>query len=81
MTTKISEAESYLRLWLGTGPKLATDLINGTTIHPRTLRRAARRLQITRSRRGEHGAWVWHLPPEDHLFAPGRDGDQRATRL
>jgi hypothetical protein len=68
--TQISQAVNYLRTALAAGPMLATDLTTGTELHVRTLRRAAQRLGITRTRRRESGAWVWHLPPEDRLFAP-----------
>jgi len=70
MTTKIADAESYLRRRLADGPQLAISIAKGTTIHARTLRRAAFRLGVIRSRRGESGAWVWALPKEDRLFAP-----------
>jgi hypothetical protein len=70
MATKISQAMNYLRRRLADGPKFATDLAEGTTLHPRTLRRAAARLEVTRTRRGESGAWIWSLPKEDRLFAP-----------
>jgi hypothetical protein len=68
--TQISQALDYLRRALAIGPMLVTDLTRGTELHPRTLRRAAARLEVRRRRGGVSGPWIWSLPPEAHLFAP-----------
>jgi hypothetical protein len=60
----IAEAESYLRTQLADGPQPVGDLVKGTTITARTLRRAGQNLGIVRSRNGENGPWIWSLPIE-----------------
>jgi hypothetical protein len=57
----IDEACDYLIENLTGGPKKVKELQDGTELHPRTLRRAAQKLGLKRSRDGERGAWIWEL--------------------
>ena len=58
----IDEACDYLEQSLASGPRKIKELEDGTDVHTRTLRRAAQKLGVKRTRDGERGAWVWELP-------------------
>jgi hypothetical protein len=57
----IDEACDYLEKTLAAGPRKVRELEEGTDVHPRTLRRAAQKLRVQRTRDGERGAWIWEL--------------------
>jgi RecA-family ATPase len=57
----IDEACDYLEQTLAAGPRKVRELEEGTDVHPRTLRRAAQKLGVRRTRDGERGAWIWEL--------------------
>ncbi len=59
--SEIDEACNYLEQSLGGGSRKVKDLEDGTDVHVRTLRRAAQKLGVQRTRDGERGAWVWAL--------------------
>lgn len=59
---KIEQAEVFIHKQLSSGPQLARTLIADSKLDERTLQRAARRMQICRSRLGPSGPWVWRLP-------------------
>jgi hypothetical protein len=58
----IDEACDYLEQTLAGGPRKVKDLQDGTDVHARTLRRAAQKLAVQRTRDGERGPWIWALP-------------------
>lgn len=58
----IAEACDYLEQTLAGGPRKVNELADGTDVHPRTLRRAAQKLGIRRTRDGERGPYIWALP-------------------
>ena len=58
----IDEACNYLEQTLATGARTVKELEEGTDVHPRTLRRAAQKLGVKRTREGERGPWIWALP-------------------
>jgi hypothetical protein len=57
----IDEACDYLEQTLADGPRKVKELEEGTDLHTRTLRRAAEKLGVKRTRDGERGPWVWAL--------------------
>ncbi len=57
----IDEACDYLEQTLASGPRKARELEEGTDVHVRTLRRAAQKLGVRRTRDGERGPWIWAL--------------------
>jgi hypothetical protein len=57
----IDEACDYLEQSLANGPRKVRELEGGTHLHSRTLRRAAQRLGVQRTRDGERGPWIWAL--------------------
>ena len=57
----IDEACDYLEQALADGPRKVKELEEGTDLHTRTLRRAAEKLGVKRTRDGERGPWVWAL--------------------
>jgi hypothetical protein len=57
----IDEACAYLEQTLADGPHKVKELEEGTHLHVRTLRRAAQKLSVQRSRDGERGPWIWVL--------------------
>ncbi len=59
--TEIAEACDYLRGQLASGPKLQKELEAGSGFTERTLQRAAKRIDVKRSRDGERGPWLWSL--------------------
>lgn len=58
----IDEACDYLQQTLAKGPKKVKELEDGTDVHTRTLRRAAQKLGVQRTRDGERGPYLWGLP-------------------
>jgi hypothetical protein len=64
----IDLAVAYIRAQLRSGPRLVGDLIAHSGMHIRTLERAARRLNVVRSRAGRRGPWRWELSRWDRLF-------------
>jgi hypothetical protein len=59
--SEIDEACDYLEQTLASGPRKVRELEDGTHVHSRTLRRAAQKLGVVRTRDGGRGAWVWAL--------------------
>jgi hypothetical protein len=57
----IDEACDYLEQSLANGPRKVRELEDGTDVHARTLRRAAQKLGVQRTRDGERGPWIWAL--------------------
>jgi AAA domain-containing protein/DnaB helicase-like protein len=57
----LEEACDYLEQALAGGPRKVKELEDGTCVHTRTLRRAAEKLGVKRTRDGERGPWVWAL--------------------
>jgi len=60
--TDLEEACDYLVEALAGGPCKVKELEAGTEVHERTLRRAAKKISVKRSRDGENGPWLWALP-------------------
>ncbi len=58
----LDEASDYLEQTLAGGPRKVKELQDGTGVHTRTLRRAAQKLGVQRTRDGERGPWIWALP-------------------
>jgi hypothetical protein len=52
----------YLKQALDGGPRKVKELEDSTDVHPRTLRRAASKLGVKRTRDGERGPYIWTLP-------------------
>src|SRR5207249_10947843 len=59
--TDIEMACEYLQTALANGPIRVKELEAGTKIHPRTLRRASKKLEVKRTRDGENGPFLWAL--------------------
>lgn len=57
----IDEACDYLEQALAGGPRKVKELEDGTDVHVRTLRRAAQKLGVRRTRDGERRPYVWAL--------------------
>ncbi len=78
--TDIAKAERYLKAQLSTGSKLVRDL-TASGIPLRTLQRAARDLDIYRSRDGRYGRWRWSVDRIDRLLwsAGTRPANERIT--
>lgn len=71
----VDEAVAFLRESLASGPRLVSDVeaaCNRRGITPRTLRRAAEKLPVTRAKESFSGRWRWSLPEDGH------DDGQRA---
>ncbi|MEY9525606.1 hypothetical protein ABIF70_006747 [Bradyrhizobium japonicum] len=61
----IQEAEEFLRIELASGDVAANrimQLASGAGISPTTLRRAAKKIGIIKSKGGYQGGWAWRLP-------------------
>jgi RecA-family ATPase len=59
--TDIEMGCEYLQVALANGPVRVKELEAGTDIHPRTLRRASKKLEVRRTRDGEKGPYLWAL--------------------
>jgi len=59
--TDIEMAREYLQVALANGAVRVKELEAGTEIHPRTLRRASKKLEVKRTRDGENGPFLWAL--------------------
>lgn len=71
----VGEAVAFLREFLAAGPRLMSEVEAAAErrgIMPRTLRRAAENLPVTRAKEGFSGRWRWGLPQHGH------EGGQRA---
>jgi AAA domain/DnaB-like helicase N terminal domain len=61
--SEIKRSCEFLQDALADGlPHRVTELVTDSGVSERTLRRAARRLGVQRSRTGEKGPWLWKLP-------------------
>lgn len=60
--SEISGAVGYLQEALADGPRPVKQVEAEGGYHPRTLRRAAKKLGIERHREGQGGPWIWSLP-------------------
>jgi hypothetical protein len=59
--TEIAGAVDFLRAQLSDGPKTQQELVQSGNFPSRTLQRAAKQINVKKSRDGHRGPWIWGL--------------------